>query len=1205
MNPPPSDLEALLKSRDFLRSIARGLLLDEDRAEDVVQETCVRALERPPRKLGAARAWLARVARNAALDLRRRESLRSDVERRAARPEAVEAEERDLELQQQVVEAVRRLEPPYRTAVYLRYFRNLSPGDIARELEVPVATVKTRLRRGLEALRAELDRKHGGDRRQWSVALLALALPELAPAAEGAVGLGAALKGIILMNKSIAAGAAALVLIAAATVTWYASQTTGPVAPDLSPRESPPIAEATPADEPETAVEPSVEASPQEMARVAVETPAATAPAGATGASSGGLVGRVLDPSGRPVTGARVRAHEGPGGRMPGAMAGLLLSGAEPAAEETTDAEGRFHLRMEQDGSFQLLVDASGYAPFRKEVSAYFDRRTDIGELVLDPGVFLSGRVVDSAGRPVEGAAIRPSTPEQSANVIRIGGIQEPAIDVTGRDGSFLVDRQAVGPWALEITSDRHPSRQVSGETRRAGQRVDGLEVVLEDGVEIAGRLAGMPAGEHRKIEVRASAETAGAGGLAIGGLVDLGGSERSAPVSADGSFRLVGLREDQGYRLRAYEGKGMFGSRARSDSTEATAGELDVELAWSAGAALVLQVVDAESGAPIEGFEVRAGFEMAWPLMRDGQPVLEHPGGNVRFDGLRPPGASGTARLEIRAPGFADLDRADIHVVRDQDAYLGAIALRRVPVVRVTAVDQRGAPVEGASVSLTPESEGGQPGMIMRRVQMSPDGMRTSDSRARGRNGVTDADGVVELTSLPGERCTIAVRASRFAPYESEPLDLPEALDVDHAALLLRGATVEVRVVDERGDPVPGAMVERRAPGGQGGFSLGGGGGSRIRAGARGGAGRRVADSVGAAFFRNLEAGVHAFRLTEEGAGTYSSGGMSLRMAGGGGSEQPWTEVALEGGLTELLTLTAPSPGSLSGRITEAGEPLFGSEVRLVDASEGSEPPIPGFEEGPTTSVDSTGRYSFDGVTPGSYELVVAHPTRVMPARRALEVRAGDNRLDVDLPVSIVEGRVTDAEGEPLAGVQVRAERYQGQQATRRTVVMLNVVAGGDGDGGAVVSTSDGGSGPVHTDEDGRFVLRGVPADAELVVRAEMEEFEPASSEPFRVAPYETRGGLDLVLEQGGGLVVEVVQGDDEPAPNTLVTARLTGGGGGQPKIAMTGPEGRAAFTDLSPGVWSVSVSSMGMGGGGEPPDPQEAEVRRGEEARLRFEMD
>ncbi len=542
MNPPPSDLEALIKSRDFLRAIARGLLVDEDRAEDVVQETCVRALERPPRKLGAARAWLARVARNAALDLRRRESLRSDVERRAARPEAVEAEERDLELQQQVVEAVRRLDPPYRTAVYLRYFRNLSPGDIVRELEVPVATVKTRLRRGLEALRAELDRKHGGDRRQWSMALLALALPELAPAAEGAVGLGAALKGIILMNKSVAAGAAALVLIAAATVTWYASQTAGPVAPDATPMESPPLAEAPPADEPEEAGESSMEATPEEMARVAAQTPVAPTATGATGASTGGLVGRIVDPSGRAVAGARVRAHEGAGGRVRGTLSGTLFPGEEPVAAEIADAEGRFELAVRQDGSFQVVVEASGFAPFRKEVSAYLERRTDVGELVLDPGVFLSGRVLDPGGRPVEGAAIRPSSPEQSSNVIRIGGGQEPAFDVTGADGSFLVDRQAVGPWALEITSERHPSRRVSGETRRAGERIDGLEIVLEDGFEIAGRLVGMPAGEHGKLQVRASSEPAGGGGLAIRGLTQYW----ATPLSSRG---YCGIRPGSSWR--------------------------------------------------------------------------------------------------------------------------------------------------------------------------------------------------------------------------------------------------------------------------------------------------------------------------------------------------------------------------------------------------------------------------------------------------------------------------------------------------------------------------------------------------------------------------------------------------------------------------------------------------------------------------------
>ena len=205
MTPPETlDVHALLEHRDVVRSIARALLGDEHRADDVFQETCVRALERPPRAGAALAGWLTRVARNLAINHRRREGLRPEREEVAARPEAVrDAEERDLELEEQMLAAVRELEPPYRTVLYLRYWRDLGPSAIARELGVPVATVKTRLQRGIERLRRDLDRRYGGERGPWSHALGALALTRLAARpAEGTT------LGILLMNKSLAAAVA-------------------------------------------------------------------------------------------------------------------------------------------------------------------------------------------------------------------------------------------------------------------------------------------------------------------------------------------------------------------------------------------------------------------------------------------------------------------------------------------------------------------------------------------------------------------------------------------------------------------------------------------------------------------------------------------------------------------------------------------------------------------------------------------------------------------------------------------------------------------------------------------------------------------------------------------------------------------------------------------------------------------------------------
>ncbi|MHC4493695.1 MAG: RNA polymerase sigma factor, partial [Planctomycetota bacterium] len=64
---PPVDPQELLAHGDFVRAVARSVVFDETRVDDVVQQTWVAALERPPRDRSGLRAWLGRVARNFAL----------------------------------------------------------------------------------------------------------------------------------------------------------------------------------------------------------------------------------------------------------------------------------------------------------------------------------------------------------------------------------------------------------------------------------------------------------------------------------------------------------------------------------------------------------------------------------------------------------------------------------------------------------------------------------------------------------------------------------------------------------------------------------------------------------------------------------------------------------------------------------------------------------------------------------------------------------------------------------------------------------------------------------------------------------------------------------------------------------------------------------------------------------------------------------
>jgi len=179
----------LYRHAGFLRGIARALLREVHAADDVVHDAYAEVLARGGR---FSRAYLAATVKHKAfkwLRSRRRVAAR---ERRAARPEAAPTgDPGDLasqaEMQRRVAEAVAALDPLYRNAILLRYYHGLPPKDIAERTGAPLGTVKTRLRRGLQTLRARLDADHGGDTRTWALGLLGpLAAHAPATAAAGA-----------------------------------------------------------------------------------------------------------------------------------------------------------------------------------------------------------------------------------------------------------------------------------------------------------------------------------------------------------------------------------------------------------------------------------------------------------------------------------------------------------------------------------------------------------------------------------------------------------------------------------------------------------------------------------------------------------------------------------------------------------------------------------------------------------------------------------------------------------------------------------------------------------------------------------------------------------------------------------------------------------------------------------------------------------
>ena len=163
----------LARHSSFLRRLALALV-GEEHADDLVQDTLLIGLQKAPPDKRWIGSWLRRVCVNLFRQRLRGESSRLKRELEWARREASPSTEESVEHRAAVTalaRAVSNLKEPYYTAIRLRYFDGLMPQEISNRLDEPVGTVKRRLERARERLRADLAK---GDVR-WEAMLLPLA----------------------------------------------------------------------------------------------------------------------------------------------------------------------------------------------------------------------------------------------------------------------------------------------------------------------------------------------------------------------------------------------------------------------------------------------------------------------------------------------------------------------------------------------------------------------------------------------------------------------------------------------------------------------------------------------------------------------------------------------------------------------------------------------------------------------------------------------------------------------------------------------------------------------------------------------------------------------------------------------------------------------------------------------------------------------
>lgn len=160
------DEEALARLCDehsaVLLAYATHLTGDRAQAEDVVQETLIRAWTHPEAldpDRGSARGWLLTVARNVVRDQARarRSRPREVTDQIPEAPLGAVDDEIDLAVESWVVaEALAELTPAHRAVLVETFYRGHSVRQAATVLDVPEGTVKSRTFYALRALRGAL-----------------------------------------------------------------------------------------------------------------------------------------------------------------------------------------------------------------------------------------------------------------------------------------------------------------------------------------------------------------------------------------------------------------------------------------------------------------------------------------------------------------------------------------------------------------------------------------------------------------------------------------------------------------------------------------------------------------------------------------------------------------------------------------------------------------------------------------------------------------------------------------------------------------------------------------------------------------------------------------------------------------------------------------------------------------------------------------
>lgn len=378
------------------------------------------------------------------------------------------------------------------------------------------------------------------------------------------------------------------------------------------------------------------------------------------------LVGRVVDESGSPIAGARVRATAAPQEMLaPGieqyrSGAYIVLCEASPSVFEVpawisstferlpiptarTDASGAFRLDGVPEGSVTALVDTDG-RPVRLIAvgKVAVASTTDLRDIALERGVTAHGRVLDSTGAPIAGADVAVGAGPAAEQPKGRGFIMAYAAGRTDAEGRFECSGlPSNGPaCVLARASSVHAWTIVRGLAVASE-----IEVRLPATFPVHVRLRDDAGESVTPVELWLTSDS-----IDSSGLLSLVGMRRIASTASERDHASVELPAlPRGRYVLAGRAAGCAPARVPVNVVDAA---VDVELVFTPARMLNAQVRERATGTPIAGADVSVLADKDVACLARAR---TGPDGKVVLDGV-PRRASKPLSLRVEHPGFATL---------------------------------------------------------------------------------------------------------------------------------------------------------------------------------------------------------------------------------------------------------------------------------------------------------------------------------------------------------------------------------------------------------------------------------------------------------------------------------------------------------------------------------------------------------------------